>query len=566
MTDWFASTSAPLTELVAPSQSAPPQAGSGALRRAFGIACGLMLAIGATYVVPALGALRPWTPGSGYVPFWNVIGRELLGEGKALAVEAQELRELQQKTELPLAASAPVRERAARPARPMFPAYPPGARVERPETGIEFSEALEAYFTKLTLVDLGIDGAIARTGHWGDSVLGMDGITSGIRRRLQRRFGDAGHGFHLIDRYHPSYQQQGIEFTPGGGWDGCLVIYECRAKQDRRYGYGGYVVSTDPWSVASAVYSTPKKGFGSTVSTFEVWFQRQPRGGKIELGIDRQEKVVIDTRGEVVEDGSRMVYVPPGPHTFTLTVPSGTGAVRAYGVVLENDGPGVVWDGMALIGGSTRGLRTQDDEHVEDQVRRRGLDLIAFQFGGNDLARKYVDLKDSMQPYYDEYGEVVRKFRAGRPEASCLILSVIDHGERKADDRIVTKSFVKTLVQAQREVARQNGCAFFDTFEAMGGEGTAARWYRSNPRMMAPDLGHPTGTGHEVLAGLISHALLYDYDQFRERMAGKPLPLPAEKAPEKPPIDLDALPDVPPAAASAQGAAGDVATRAGSTP
>jgi hypothetical protein len=173
-----------------------------------------------------------------------------------------------------------------------------------------------------------------------------------------------------------------------------------------------------------------------------------------------------------------------------------------------------------------------------------------------------------MQPYYDEYGEVVRKFRVGRPEASCLILSVIDHGERKTDDRIVTKSFVQPLVAAQREVARQNGCAFFDTFQAMGGEGTAARWYRSNPRMMAPDLGHPTGTGHEVLAGLIAHALLYDYDEFRLRMAGKPLPLPAEKAPEKPPIDLDALPDVPPAPApaAAQGAAGEPATRAGSEP
>ncbi|MDQ2646142.1 MAG: hypothetical protein M3020_20180, partial [Myxococcota bacterium] len=331
MTDWFAQTSAPLTELAAASQSAPPEASRGALRRALGIACGVLLSIGATYVVPGLGGLRPWAPGSGYVPFWNVIGRELLGEGAALAAEAQKLRELQQKTELPVAASAKVRERSARPARPMFPAYTPETRIERPETPIEFSEGLEGYFTKLTQVDLGIDGAIARTGHWGDSVLGMDGITSGIRRRLQARFGDAGHGFHLIDRYHPSYRQQGIEFTPGGGWEGCLVIYECRAKQDRRYGYGGYVVSSDPWSVASAVYTTPKSGFGSTVSTFEVWFQRQPRGGKLELSIDRQEKVVIDTRSEVIEDASRMVYVQPGSHTFTLTAPAGGGPVRAYG-------------------------------------------------------------------------------------------------------------------------------------------------------------------------------------------------------------------------------------------
>jgi lysophospholipase L1-like esterase len=170
--------------------------------------------------------------------------------------------------------------------------------------------------------------------------------------------------------------------------------------------------------------------------------------------------------------------------------------------------------------------------HIQNQVRRRGLDLIAFMFGGNDLARKYVDLAESMQPYLDEYNEVIRRFRAGRPGASCLVLSVIDHGDRKADDSIVSKPFTKTLSNAQREVARQSGCGFFDTYEAMGGKGSAARWYRSNPRMMAPDLGHPTGTGHEVIAGLVANALFYGYEQYRERMVGQPLPVPRPKEPE----------------------------------
>jgi lysophospholipase L1-like esterase len=284
-------------------------------------------------------------------------------------------------------------------------------------------------------------------------------------------------------------------------------------------------VESEPWNAAASIWSTTKQGFGSRVSVFELWFARQERGGKLEIAIDRNEKIVVDTRGPSLEDDFHMVYVQPGAHTFSVSAPAGS-RVRAYGVVLENDGPGVVWDGLALIGGSTRGLRTQHPEHIENQVRRRGLDLIAFMFGGNDLARKYVDLAESMQPYYDEYGEVIQRFRAGRPQASCLVLSVIDHGERKADDSIVSKPFTKTLSNAQREVARQNGCGFFDTYEAMGGKGSAARWYRANPRMMAPDLGHPTGTGHEVIAGLVSNALLHGYEQYRERMAGQPLPLP----------------------------------------
>ena len=542
---------------VTPHSEAASAMSSGAFTRVFGIALGIALGIAVTYAVPALHSLRPWVIGGEYVPFWNVVGREWLDEESALEAEAAKLHELQRRTELAPLASAPVRRRAPRPAQAIYPPYVGKTKVERPEHGIEPPEALDSYFAKLTLVDLGIDGAIARTGHWGDSVLGVDGVTSGIRRRLQTRFGDAGHGFHLMDRYHPSYRQQGIEFSPGSGWNGCLIINECR-KQDRRYGYGGHVVNSEPWGVAAATWRTPKEGFGSRVSMFELWFARHERGGKVEIVIDRDEKVAIDTRAPAPVDDFRMIYVQPGPHTFTVTA---TGGVRAYGVVLENDGPGVVWDGMALIGGSTRGLRTQDPEHIANQVRRRGLDLIAFMFGGNDLARKWVDLRDSMQPYYDEYGDVVRRFRAGRPQASCLIVSVIDHGERKADDSIVSRPFAKKLANAQREVARQNGCAFFDTYEAMGGSGTAARWYRSNPRLMAPDLGHPTGSGHEVIAGLVSNALLYAYEQYRERMTGKPLALPPSSAAPVESVEAKAA-ETPP-----QGVGGgEDAMRGGSSP
>src|SRR5688572_9019989 len=49
----------------------------------------LVFCIVATYVVPALHFARPWTSADP-VPFWNIIGREILGEGEAAEVEQEE--------------------------------------------------------------------------------------------------------------------------------------------------------------------------------------------------------------------------------------------------------------------------------------------------------------------------------------------------------------------------------------------------------------------------------------------------------------------------------------------
>jgi lysophospholipase L1-like esterase len=490
------------------------------------VVLGLGLSISSTYLVPRLHNLRPWVPGGEYVPFWNLVGRELLGGEAKDEREQQKVAELRRKTAPvpePRAVAAVARDAPV----DTFPPYEPS--LGAPTYPLEHPEALAHYFQQLTRVDLGVRGAIARAGHWGDSVLGVDGITSGIRRRLQSRFGDAGHGFHMIDRYHPSYLQQGVGFTPGKDWVSCIIVQQC-SKQDRRYGYGG-LVSRSSGGAASAFW-TPAEGFGSRVSRFEVWFGRHEGGGNIQVFVDGEVSATFNTRGSGLSDGWYEVRVPAGRHQFAVHA-TGRGEVRTYGVVLENDGPGITWDGMALIGGSTRALRTQAPEHIASQIRHRDLDMIVFMFGGNDMGRQYADLNSSMEPYLQEYSDVISHLRAGKPELSCLVMTLTDHGERNARGRIVSRPFAKALSRAQAEAARRNGCGFFDTYQATGGEGTAARWSRSQPRLLSADLGHPTPDGHELVAGLLSEALLSAYERYRVQMMGKPLP-PLQGEAEKP--------------------------------
>ena len=50
---------------------------------------------------------------------------------------------------------------------------------------------------------------------------------------------------------------------------------------------------------------------------------------------------------------------------------------------------------------------------------------------------------------------------------------------------------LEKLVDVQKKIAAETGCAFFNTFHAMGGAGTMARWYNAKPRLVSADLIHP---------------------------------------------------------------------------
>ena len=409
------------------------------------------------------------------------------------------------------------------PAAPVFPAY-----VQRPgDEGpvplpIENAERLDYYFGKLTRTELGLEGAITRAGQWGDSVIGGDGLTEAIRRKLQTRFGDAGHGFHAMGKYSRWYNHRGVRYQEVRGWDTCLIIFKCQ-RDTMRYGYGG-VVSTARGNALSRFQTMPAEpppGIGDKVSRFEVWYQKRPDGGGLEIRVDGEVSRVVDTRAPSIDDDVETLRVPDGQHSFEVAA-LGSGVARAYGVVMERDVPGVVWDELALIGSFTQRLDFQNAEHFAGQIQRRDIDLMVFMFGGNDLAREKGDLKDTTDPYEREYARVIRKFRAGKPQASCLVMSLTDHAHR-VDNAIVSRGIVARLAHAQRRVAAAEGCAFYDTFDANGGPGTIERWRKAKPPLASPDLRHPTVTGQRHIATLLYYALMKAYGEYRGRMEGKAL-------------------------------------------
>lgn len=372
---------------------------------------------------------------------------------------------------------------------------------------------LRPFFAALRATEKRQPGAITRVLHMGDSSIGLDGLPHAIRRRMQDRFGDAGPGFLLLDRYSANYRSNVADIR-AEGWDVCYIAYLC--KKDGHYGLGGHAFrgGAGAWSKISP---RPGSDYGREISRAELWFARTPRGGLLKVRIDDGEFTEVDTRAESLSDGWYPIAVPRGEHVLEVRV-GGGGPVQGYGVVLENDGPGVVWDSVSMIGAFTKRLQGFSAAHIQGQLEHRRPDLLVLNYGGNDL-RRIVSKSVTPQRYIEEYRGVLRTLRGDDPALPCLVVSVIDHG--RSGTQTVLPSHVDAMVAAQREVAHSEGCAFFDSVAAMGGAGALRKWLARSPRLAEPDLKHLNHRGRDLMGEYMFEALMDAYAVQGQALAKK---------------------------------------------
>lgn len=372
--------------------------------------------------------------------------------------------------------------------------------IEDPE-----GRAMRPFYEALLRTAERRERAITHIAHYGDSSIAGDGITSTLRRRFQQRFGDAGHGFVLIARGTMPYRHVDVRHDASDDWR--LIELVRAGLRDHRYGYGGVQYRSTAGSTAR--FGTQDEGpIGTHVSRFELWFQRHERGGRVDLRVDNGERVEIDTEGDSMHDDWHVVEVPDGAHRIDLRTLGG-GETRLYGMVLEREGPGVVYDSLGMVGARARRMLGYDPEHFAAQHAHRGTNLIVLGFGGND-----ADDAHTAEQFEDDFRRVARMVRHARPEAACLLMAPLDQAVRDERGNIATIEQVPVIVDAMRRAAAAEGCAFFDTYAAMGGEGSMRRWFRSTPRLAFGDYRHATPAGYTVIGNMLYKALLKGFADF----------------------------------------------------
>jgi lysophospholipase L1-like esterase len=384
-------------------------------------------------------------------------------------------------------------------ALPVTPASAEALDLKPPPVHIEDAQdsGLSHFYEALKRTSQKQGAPKTRIVHFGDSLIASDYVSGTLRRLLQKQFGDAGHGFSLIANAWPSYFHEGITRFATSGWLVSRVVGPY--AQDGWYGLGG-VSFRAPVNTLARIGTGTRGEFGRQVSRFELAYVAAPNGGSLRVRID--EKVV----GELSTEGQEKAFktaewrVDDGPHQIEFLTTRGTS--RLFGLVMERDVPGVVLDAVGIQGARLRFLDQQDDAHYAAQLKWRNPDLVVYEFGANESAD---GLAYSLKDFHETMKAVLVQQKAAVPNASCLVIGAMDRATRKGDT-VTSSSFIPLLVSEQRAVAQEVGCAFFDTYQAMGGLGAMPRWVRRG--LGQADLTHPTAVGADILGTWIYRAIM----------------------------------------------------------
>ncbi len=374
--------------------------------------------------------------------------------------------------------------------------------------------------------------------HYGDSPTTADLITGDVRALLQARFGDAGHGFNLPAKPWAWYGHRDVAISDHG-WKASTPVGSMR---EGIYGLGGANLVGE-----SGAKSTLKLADASQTEA-ELSYLDEPGGGSFSVSADGAALQTVSTDGSADTPTFTTVKLPAGTKEVGLAVTSGT--VKLLGVDFRKEAAGVLYDSMGLNGATTSVMaRGFGKATWPAELQHARPALVVINYGTNESSfGAWVN-----KGYENELRLAVAKLRGALPDVPILIMSPMDRGQRAGLNDISTMETIPQIVDIQKRVAADLHCGFFDTFDAMGGEGTMASWYTGKPRMVAADLIHPTPQGALIVAQHMVDNLLLGYDRWKRvhGIAVVPTTPPASQAvPPKPAAPASSKPAADPAKAA----------------
>ncbi|MEM7157591.1 MAG: GDSL-type esterase/lipase family protein [Myxococcota bacterium] len=337
---------------------------------------------------------------------------------------------------------------------------------------------------------------------YGGSHTDADVYTQYLRRYLQQRFGDGGHGFVQVAKpwrwyRHVDYRVEGAKYWKtehaqrrSGRMDGLYGLMGCSLAAKNKRAFGRVIPRGE-----------------SVGAEYDLLFLRQPKGGSFKLLADGKVLKTIKTRADAFEPGHHRFTLPEGQHEIEIDL-IGNGEVRVFGMTIEREQPGVVIDTLGIGGTRAANMLNWNEEIWADNVKARDPNLVVMFYGTNEA----TDADQPIRKYERDLREVLKRFSTMAPQASCLLMGPGDFPRKDEEGRWHNRQRIDDIIEVQRRVAAEHGCGFWDTKAFMGGELSMTRWAAAQPPMAKQDHIHFTKRGYVRIGMALVDAMMVEFD------------------------------------------------------
>jgi len=344
-----------------------------------------------------------------------------------------------------------------------------------------------------------------RIAYLGDSFIEIDILTSSLRRLLQDAYGGAGVGY--VDAAPPYASSRPTIRQRYGGWQTYCVLDKGKYKASNLSLSQRYFT---PRGTAWAELTGVKQPHLDSVSVHSLFLSsKSPIKVGIKFGDDPMYALTSQGTGR-----TEVLTYTQQANKVRWQVPA-TGGALCWGFA-EDAPTGIAVDNFSLRGSSGQTLDSITDARLQEWNAVRPYDLIVVQFGLNVADKKQLDYS----PYVKEMRGVIEKLKRCFPTAGILVVGVGDREDKLTDGKLHTLPGVQALMRYQQNMAADCHVAFWNLYQAMGGEGSIKQMVEAKPAEAGKDYTHINAHGGERIAKMLYKTLEYGKRQYQKR-AGK---------------------------------------------
>ncbi|HEX8705674.1 MAG TPA: GDSL-type esterase/lipase family protein, partial [Myxococcaceae bacterium] len=178
-----------------------------------------------------------------------------------------------------------------------------------------------------------------------------------------------------------------------------------------------------------------------------------------------------------------------------------------HGLALDGPKPGFVLDTLGVPAADASLFLTAEEQMVTEQLRARSPALVMMMLGGNEVKRLQWG-RSTIDKVERDLRGFIHRVKQAAPGSACLVVGPLDAVLGPDSSRpFQQRADLLEVIELERRIAQEEGCAFFDMFAAMGGTGSLQRFHGRG--LVHDDLVHPRGKGLDVLGAMLSDALLH---------------------------------------------------------
>jgi len=372
-----------------------------------------------------------------------------------------------------------------------------------------------------SIQNLKSSGELIRILHYGDSQIEGDRISSYIRKELQKEFGGSGIG--LFPAVIIKGTSISIDQTLTGDWE----RYTMQSIRN------GNIYHKRLGALMSFSRFAPVIHEGTTMYSAEINLRksnntylntRKFKNVKVFYGYNEKPFIAelkykdqtIDA--ELISVSNQLSQLSwkldAGINDITIHF-KGEDSPDIYALALD-DFKGIAVDNIPLRGSSGTDFTKSDLVFFRSMYQMLNVKLVLMQFGVN-LVPHIIDNYSYYQKQLEKQLQTIKNLR---PDISIIVIGVSDMS-RNEGGNYVSYPNIEKIREAQRNAAFNSGCAFWDTYEAMGGKNSMPAWVNADPPLARTDFTHFTWKGSTVIAKMFYDALMAEYNYYTETQTTK---------------------------------------------